>query len=194
MKRRDFLTRATIATATIGLRREELRAAAGSISKPAGKWRGVNLGGWLVLEKWITPSVYAGVQAADEYTLCEALGKTKASERLKRHRETWVTAEDFDWLKARGINAVRIPVNYGVAEENPPFITGMDTLDWAFRTAQKARHRSAAGPARRARQPERLGPQRPPGHTRLAYQQGEHRPFRCASSPTWHRAAKATTT
>jgi glucan 1,3-beta-glucosidase len=137
MKRRDFLTRATIATATIGLRREELRAAAGAISKPAGKWRGVNLGGWLVLEKWITPSVYAGVQAADEYTLCDALGKTKASERLKRHRETWVTAQDFDWLKARGINAVRIPVNYGVAQENPPFITGMDTLDWAFRTAKK---------------------------------------------------------
>ena len=32
---------------------------------------------------------------------------------------------------------MRIPVNYGVAEENPPFITGMDTLDWAFRTAKK---------------------------------------------------------
>ena len=57
------------------------------------KWRGVNLGGWLVLEKWITPSLYAGVQAEDEYTLCQTLGKAKASERLKRHRETWITAE-----------------------------------------------------------------------------------------------------
>ena len=110
---------------------------AGETAKAATKWRGVNLGGWLVLEKWITPSVYAGVQAEDEYTLCQTLGKAKAAERLKRHRETWITDGDFDWLKARGINAVRIPVNYGVAEENPPFITGMDTLDWAFRTAKK---------------------------------------------------------
>src|SRR5262249_10372244 len=83
------------------------------------------------------PSVYAGVQAEDEYTLCEALGKAKATERLKRHRETWITADDFGWLKARGINAVRIPVNYGIAEENPPFLTAMDTLDWAFVTAKK---------------------------------------------------------
>ena len=26
--------------------------------------RGVNLGGWLVLEKWITPSLFEGLQAA----------------------------------------------------------------------------------------------------------------------------------
>ena len=52
-------------------------------SKPATKWRGVNLGGWLALEKWITPSLYAGVQAEDEYTLCQTLGKAKAAERLK---------------------------------------------------------------------------------------------------------------
>ena len=40
-------------------------------------------------------------------------------------------------MQARGINSVRIPVNFGVAEENPPFITAMDTLDWAFQTAKK---------------------------------------------------------
>ena len=137
MKRRDFLTNAAIAGATLGLGSSQLRASAGETAKAATKWRGVNLGGWLVLEKWITPSLYAGVQAEDEYTLCQTLGKAKAAERLKRHRETWVTEGDFEWLKARGINAVRIPVTYGVAEENPPFITAMDKLDWAFRTAKK---------------------------------------------------------
>ena len=126
-----------ISAATTQLSIGQRAILAGGPRKPGDTWRGVNLGGWLALEKWITPSVYAGVQAEDEYTLCEPLGKAKASERLKRHRETWITADDFKWLEARGINAVRIPVNYGVAEENPPFITGWDTLDWAFRTAKE---------------------------------------------------------
>jgi glucan 1,3-beta-glucosidase len=112
-------------------------ALASALKKPGGTWRGVNLGGWLALEKWITPSVYAGVQAEDEFTLCERLGKAKATEHLKRHRETWITAEDFQWLKTHGFSAVRIPVNYGVSEENPPFLTGWDTLEWAFRTAKE---------------------------------------------------------
>ena len=36
--------------------------------------RGVNLGNWLLLEKWMSPRVFAGTGARDEYTLCEALG------------------------------------------------------------------------------------------------------------------------
>jgi glucan 1,3-beta-glucosidase len=105
-------------------------------SKAIGTWRGVNLGGWLVLEKWITPSLYAGVPAEDEYTLCQKLGKARASAKLKQHREMWITADDFQWIAAHGLNAVRIPVGYAVAEENPPFISAFETLDWAIRTAK----------------------------------------------------------
>jgi glucan 1,3-beta-glucosidase len=104
--------------------------------KAVDKWRGVNLGGWLALEKWITPTVYAGLKAEDEYTLCEELGKAKVAARLKQHRETWITADDFQWLAAHGLNAVRLPVNYGVALESPPFITAIDTLEWVFQTAK----------------------------------------------------------
>ena len=75
-------------------------------------------------------------ESRDEFTLCQELGQAKASAHLKRHRETWITADDFQWLAAHGLNAVRLPINYGIAEENPPFITGMETLDWAFRTAK----------------------------------------------------------
>jgi glucan 1,3-beta-glucosidase len=137
MRRRDFLSEVVIAGAAIGMRASHSRASDQANGKAAQKWRGVNLGGWLALEKWITPSVYAAAKAEDEYTLCEELGKAKARERLKRHRDTWVTDDDFRWLHARGINAVRLPVNYGIAEENPPFLTAMDTLDWAFATAKK---------------------------------------------------------
>ena len=100
------------------------------------KWRGVNLGSWLVLEKWITPGVFANAQGGDEYTLCKELGKAKATARLKQHRETWITAEDFKWIATRGLNAVRLPVGYWILEDNPPFISGVETLDWAFRTAK----------------------------------------------------------
>jgi glucan 1,3-beta-glucosidase len=105
-------------------------------SKPEKILRGVNLGGWLVLERWITPTLYSGVEAQDEYTLCQKLGQKKAAQRLQKHRETWITEDDFKWLAARGINAVRLPVGYGVLEDNPPFITAESTLDWIFRAAQ----------------------------------------------------------
>ena len=129
MHRRHFLK--TAAASTMALE----QPAPGTTGTPTGPskreatWRGVNLGGWLVLEKWITPSVYAGARAEDEYSLCQELGKARAQERLKRHRETWITAEDFKWLAAHGLGAVRIPVGYAVAEENPPFVSAMDTLD-----------------------------------------------------------------
>src|SRR5580658_4230202 len=48
--------------------------------------RGVNLGGWLVLEKWMTPDVYRDTDADDEYGLCLALGG-QARSRLDEHRE-----------------------------------------------------------------------------------------------------------
>jgi glucan 1,3-beta-glucosidase len=105
-------------------------------TKPKEKLRGVNLGSWLVLEKWMNPAPYAGAKAEDEYSLSLELGKERAAAVLKQHRETWITAEDFQWIAARGLNMVRIPVGYWVLEENPPFISGAETLDWAFRTAK----------------------------------------------------------
>ena len=44
-----------------------------SQQSPSVKLRGVNLGGWLVLEKWMTPSVFEGLQATDETTWCAEL-------------------------------------------------------------------------------------------------------------------------
>lgn len=135
LNRRSFLKTTSLLGAALladgGLALAETRAA----FKP-GKLHGVNLGGWLVLEKWIKPSLFAGQTAEDEYSLSQALGKEKATALLTKHRETWITADDFKWLAAHGINSVRLPVGYWVAEENPPFITGLETMNWAFRTAK----------------------------------------------------------
>ena len=46
------------------------------------KLRGVNLGGWLVLEKWMVPSLFEGLAATDETTWCAELGPAAAAERL----------------------------------------------------------------------------------------------------------------
>jgi glucan 1,3-beta-glucosidase len=135
LNRRDFLKSTGLVGAAL-LVEGNLALAHAETSPKSTKIHGVNLGGWLVLEKWIAPSLFAGEQAADEYTLCQVLGKEKASKQLKHHRETWITADDFKWLAAHGINAVRLPVGYWVAEENPPFIMGLETMDWAFRTAK----------------------------------------------------------
>ena len=110
------------------------------------RWRGVNLGGWLVLEKWMTPSLFANMQAEDETGWCLQMG-AQATTRLQQHWRSFITREDFFWLAEIGINAVRIPIGYWLfAQDYPyhrrfdsqphPFVTGGDeilaqALDWA---------------------------------------------------------------
>lgn len=82
-----------------------------------------------MLEKWITPGLFAGTDAADEYTF---MGTPDANARLTRHRDTWITEADFAWLAAHGIDAVRIPVGYWLLAGDPPYAVGAGYLDRAF--------------------------------------------------------------
>jgi glucan 1,3-beta-glucosidase len=139
--RRTFLRSAAIlgAGATLGLGAPAPPGPEPRRDDPpkAPHWRGVNLGGWLALERWITPSVYQGTEAPDEYELCKALGPAKAKERLLKHRDDWIKAEDFAWLGDRGINAVRLPINHGAAIESPPFVPAWDAVERCFRQANE---------------------------------------------------------
>lgn len=102
---------------------------------PASPIYGVNLGGWLLLEKWMTPSIFTG-GAIDEYTLCDgADDQTLAA--IQKHRDTFITAEDFVWLKNQGIAAVRLPVNYGVFGGEPPYLETIEYVDKAFKWAEE---------------------------------------------------------
>lgn len=100
------------------------------------KVRGVNLGGWLVLEKWMTPSVFAGTDAGDEYTFLQKLG-AEGEKRLRAHHDTFITEDDFAWIAGCGLNAVRIPIGYWILEGDAPFVAAADKLDWAFHMATK---------------------------------------------------------
>jgi glucan 1,3-beta-glucosidase len=100
-----------------------------------GPLRGVNLGGWLVLEPWMTPSMFAGTSAIDEYTF---MATPDARSRLRRHHETFITDDDFAWLAEHGVELVRIPVGHWVLGGDPPYLEARDVLDRAFDAA--ARH------------------------------------------------------
>ncbi|KAL3495404.1 glycoside hydrolase superfamily [Aspergillus germanicus] len=101
-----------------------------------GLVRGVNLGGWFVLEPWITPSLFdqAGDGAVDEYTLTEILGKDEAAVRLSEHWRTFITEGDFAQISQAGLTHVRIPVGYWAVTpiEGEPYVDGqLEYLDQA---------------------------------------------------------------
>mmetsp|Transcript_41742 Transcript_41742/g.78066 ORF Transcript_41742/g.78066 Transcript_41742/m.78066 type:complete len:642 (+) Transcript_41742:3-1928(+) len=83
-------------------------------------WRGVNLGGWLLLEPGPSKELFQqhGPDAECEWDLMlqmrEKLGAEGAARALREHRETFVTEEDFRRIHALGLNAVRIPFGYWV--------------------------------------------------------------------------------
>lgn len=98
------------------------------------KLRGVNLGGWLVLERWMTPSVFDGTDACDEYTFMQTNG---AKKKIRTHHRDFITESDFQWLHDQGVNAIRIPVGYWVLDGDGPYVSCVGKLDWAFRMAER---------------------------------------------------------
>ncbi|CCH61156.1 hypothetical protein TBLA_0E00950 [Henningerozyma blattae CBS 6284] len=113
--------------------------------------RGVNIGGWLVLEPYITPSLFEAFRTndynddgipVDEYHFCQTLGHTEAQNRLIDHWSTFYTAQDFQDIADMGFNMVRIPVGYWAFKtlENDPYVTGYQEfyLDQAISWAKKA--------------------------------------------------------
>ncbi|TFK51805.1 glycoside hydrolase family 5 protein [Heliocybe sulcata] len=84
------------------------------------KVRGVNIGGWLVTEPFIIPSLYEKYpQAVDEWTLSQAMRNDSASggiSQLEDHYKTFITEEDFAQIAGAGLNFVRIPLPYWAIE------------------------------------------------------------------------------
>ncbi|EKD17966.1 Major exo-1,3-beta-glucanase of the cell wall, involved in cell wall beta-glucan assembly [Drepanopeziza brunnea f. sp. 'multigermtubi' MB_m1] len=100
--------------------------------------RGVNLGGWLILEKWMNPLVFNGSfsAAVDQYTFDSLPSSFPA---LQEHWSTFITETDIETLAATGINALRIPIGFWAYDSTgTPYHKGADAyLDKAIQWARK---------------------------------------------------------
>lgn len=99
--------------------------------------KGVNLGNWLVLEKWMSPALFDGTDAEDEYYLPRCLSPEVYEARIKVHRSEYISERDFATIKRIGLDTVRIPVPYFIFGDRPPFIGCIQELDKAFSWAEK---------------------------------------------------------
>ena len=99
--------------------------------------KGVNLGNWLVLEKWMSPALFQGTTAEDEYYLPTQLSPEVYEARIKIHRSEYITERDFVTIKRMGMESVRIPVPYFIFGDRKPFIGCIEELDKAFNWAEK---------------------------------------------------------
>ena len=102
---------------------------------------GVNLTGWLTLESWVTPELFAEAGALDEHALVSALGPDRYAEFVRAHREEFVTRDDFVKIAARGFNAVRLPIPWSVyGDEGPepgPYVGCIELVDQALEWAEE---------------------------------------------------------
>jgi len=107
--------------------------------------RGVNLGGWLVAEHWMSPDAeiwkdvpkeaysrgeYAAMNATADHSL--------AVQRFQKHHATWITEDDIKSIAQYKLNTVRVPIGYWLGgnytNTNPDMnewkMHAPDTLDY----------------------------------------------------------------
>jgi len=110
---------------------------------------GTNLGGWLVLEPWITPSLFyrftgkngsEGV-GIDSWTLCEALGPEEGNKLMRAHWAAWYNEDHISNLSVRGIEIVRVPIGDWTLDPYGPYVGCMDgasdMVQWILDTCAK---------------------------------------------------------
>ena len=95
---------------------------------------GVNLGGWLVLERWMTPSVFAGTDATNEYELSQTVD---GQARIQQHRQTFIQEADIKWLAQAGIRLLRLPIGYWALDDQPPYLSAKPQIDWLMDMARQ---------------------------------------------------------
>ncbi|WP_165502211.1 glycoside hydrolase family 5 protein, partial [Bifidobacterium longum] len=103
-----------------------------------GRINGVNLGGWLVLERWMTPGLFRASGEEDEIWLHRSTDPAELERLLRRHRDTYITEDDFRAISAHGLNLVRIPVPFFIFGDVPGHPGCVEYLDRAFDWAERA--------------------------------------------------------
>ena len=72
--------------------------------------RGVSIGGWLMMENFITG--FPGVEYQQREVLSQAMGQDLADHLFERFLEVFFADADAAYLAELGMNCLRIPINY----------------------------------------------------------------------------------
>ena len=97
--------------------------------------RGINVGGWLSIEPFITPSLFERYKSneavVDEFTLSKTLGPSNAASTLEKHYSKYITEQDFKDIQAAGFDHVRIPFSYWAVTTYPddPYVA---KVSWRY--------------------------------------------------------------
>lgn len=108
--------------------------------------RGINLGGWLIMEDWFCPIDNA--KKGDHYTtevLESRFGTEKTRELYEIYQDNWITETDFQNIADIGFNCVRIPFWYRnfQSDDNGTWIRDengeidLSRLEWAVEMCRK---------------------------------------------------------
>lgn len=108
-------TTAKVTTTAAAAAAVAAKASATITVAPANKIRGVNLGGWFIIEQWMKPSLFAAATTAtgksglvDQWTFMSAFSnKQQALGMLQAHWSSWITDADFAQIKSLGLSELR---------------------------------------------------------------------------------------
>ncbi|PWN51778.1 glycoside hydrolase [Violaceomyces palustris] len=101
---------------------------------------GVNFGGWLLTEPFISPALYEPYEntsspAVDEFTLSQRYlsegGASNLRAKMVEHYESFITEQDFAAVAAAGLNWIRLPIGFWALEtyDDEPFL---EKVSWNY--------------------------------------------------------------
>ncbi len=108
--------------------------------------KGLNLGGWLIMEDWFCPVDNGKLGDLESYEVLEArFGKEKTYELFNIYQDNWMQETDFKNIADMGFNCVRIPFWYRnfQSDENGTWIKDkngeidLSRLEWAVEMCRK---------------------------------------------------------
>ncbi|OCF58914.1 glucan 1,3-beta-glucosidase [Kwoniella mangroviensis CBS 10435] len=92
--------------------------------------RGVNIGGWLVLEPWITPSLFLNKPdwVVDEWTYGVYMSyQNDTMGEIRNHWNTWFKYQELKDIAAVGLNTIRIQIGFWSViplQNGEPYLVG----------------------------------------------------------------------
>lgn len=96
---------------------------------------GVNLGGWFIPEKWMTPELFAELEVSDAMGLLQTEVGRK---RYARHVEVFIQEADIEFLAQNHETLLRVPIAWWMISDEYDAIADVcrERLDWLFRLAE----------------------------------------------------------